>query len=142
MAGQLRIDMELDWSEVERLVRDMPRQMEAALNDIVDDLLEVTELAQIQSYLSDSMPARPPGSDYERTFELRDSSRTERPDTTLPNISGLWYATADYAEDVLGPRRKQKRIHRRRWKSLEDVEAEVLRLAPQIADDRLREIRT
>lgn len=117
------------------------RRIERGLNGAADDLLTLAGLVQAESYLSTSMPALPPGSAYERTFTLREASKTRRTGTHLPDISGEWYideGIAPYGEDVIGPKAKQKPIHQGRWKSQEGIEAAVEAKAPEIIKERLR----
>ena len=117
------------------------RRLERQLNEAVDDILKFVENAQIKAYTATANPGLPPGSRYERTFNLRDASRTRRTGTHLPDISGEWYAdegVARYAGEVLGNRGEQKPIHRGRWKSREQVEQEAQVAAPGIVEEKLR----
>ena len=128
--GQVRAEIEAEQRRIER-----------GLNGAVDDLLTFAGLVQAEGYLSTSMPALPPGSTYERTFTLREASKARRTGTRLPDISGEWYideGIAPYGEGVIGPRAKQKSIHKGRWKSQEDIEAAVKAKAPEIIGEHLR----
>ena len=132
---------EIPMNQVRAEIEAGQRRIERDLNAAVGDLLIFAGLVQAESYLSTSMPALPPGSIYERTFTLREASKTRRTGTHLPDISGEWYideGIAPYGEDVIGPRAKQKPIHQGRWKSQEDIEAEVKAKAPEIIQENLR----
>ena len=134
---------EIPQGQVRAEIEAQQRRIERGLNGAVDDLLTFAGLVQAESYLSTSMPALPPGSAYERTFTLRDASKTRRTGTHLPDISGEWYideGIAPYGEDVIGPRAKQKPIHKGRWKSQEDIESAVKAKAPEIIGEHLRKL--
>ncbi len=132
---------EIPLGQVEAEIEAEERLIERKLNAGVDDVLVFAGLVQAESYLSTSMPALPPGSEYERTFTLREASKSRRTGEHLPDIGGEWYideGIAPYGEDVIGPRAKQKPIHQGRWKSQEDIEAAVKAKAPEIIQEHLR----
>ncbi len=101
------------------------QKIRAALLALVVEALKQIEQAQILAYTRN---ANPPRLAYERTFTLRSASRTQITDAELPSIAGQWWAdegVAHYAEEVLGPRTRQKPIHQDRWKSSEQVANEA-----------------
>lgn len=115
--------------------------LEAGLNETVDELLRLVELAQIHKYTSSNFPALPGGSRYRRTFDLRDASQTERTGDKLPDISGVWSVDegkARYGKFVLGTRQEQAPIHRGRWKSRDEVEQEIQEKVSEIVEEKLR----
>lgn len=114
------------------------RRLEAQLVAGVEAVLDFAGTVQAESYTSTGNPAQPAGSTYTRTFALARSSEKKMTSKTLPIISGVWRANpavARHAELVIGPRSQQAGIHRGRWKSEEDIEAEVGRAAPGIIQD-------
>lgn len=113
---------------------------EARLVEARDKILDFIEQYQIKSYTANSNPALPPGSNYQRTFNLAGASEIEKISGKLPNISGVWRVDenrADYAEHVLGTRQQQAKIHRGRWKSLEEVERAAQEKGSQIVQEQL-----
>jgi hypothetical protein len=135
----IALEIDFDPEGVLDLVeRGQVARIEAALNRAMDEILATIALSQIEAYTADSLPPRPAGSVYQRSFDLRGSSRSRRSGQALPDISGEWYSESDYARYVLGLRSQQAVIHRGRWKSLEDVTAEAERFAPGIIDKELR----
>ena len=132
---------EVPQNQVRATLDEEKRHLERQLNEARDDILKFIEAAQIKAYTSSANPSLPPGSRYERTFNLRDASETERTGTQLPDISGEWRANlskARYGAEVLGSRGEQARIHRGRWKSREQVEREAQAAAPGIVEEKLR----
>jgi len=117
------------------------REIEKALVESVKKTLDLIEDTQIHKYTSTSNPALPSGSRYERTFTLRQSSRKKLSKPTLPTIRGRWSAIAPYAEDVLGSRSQQTPMFGGRWKSTEDVEAEVQPKAEKITEQELENLK-
>lgn len=139
----ITLEIDIDLTEVDELLRQYPREIEAALNDIIDELIGKVEQTQILKYTADAFPAQPPGSDYERTFTLQRASKKRKTRTALPRIEAEWFVdevTADYGDVVLGETEDQAPIHRGRWKSLEEVAREVERQAPDVIEVRLGEI--
>lgn len=120
---------------------EIEKRIERALIESVKQILDLIEDTQIHKYTSTSNPALPAGSRYNRTFVLRASSRKKLTKTTLPVIQGQWRAIAPYAADVLGSRAQQEPIFQNRWKSTEDVEAEVEPKAEKIVEQELENIR-
>lgn len=117
------------------------RDIEQALVEAGKKILDLIEDTQIHKYTLTSNPALPAGSRYERTFVLRQSSRKRMTKVTLPAIRGRWSATARYAADVLGSRAQQTPMFASRWKSTEDVEAEVQPKAEKIIEIELGSIK-
>lgn len=117
------------------------REIEKALVEAGKKILDLIEDAQIHKYTLTSNPALPAGSRYERTFVLRQSSRKKMTKVTLPTIRGTWRAIAPYSEDVLGSRAQQTPMFSNRWKSAEDVEAEVQPKAEKIIEIELGSIK-
>ena len=136
------VEIIIDPGEIEAEIRQDVEQVEAALNEAIDDLLDLAESTQIKAYTASALPAQPPGSAYQRTFQLASASKKRRTDRSLPTIGGEWYAdesVADYAEFVLGRQADQAAIHRGRWKSLEEIEAELQSAAPGIVAKKLKD---
>ena len=134
----IHVEMSVDIQAPGKIRRFLERRIEGQLDRTMDRLLEKTEKIQILAYTADDKPAKPPGSNYERTFTLRESSETERTGHTLRNMSGRWYATAPYARYVLGSRAEQANVHRGRWKATETVEEELTDAAPDIIEKELK----
>lgn len=138
MATETIIGIKFDTSQVENVPARLEQLLAPALVEALGGILEAIEQAQILSYTASSNPGK---LDYERTFTLRDASRKRTTRTTLPHISGEWYAdegVADYAEYVIGAEEDQAEIHQGRWKSLEDVVAEVEQEAGSIIKEAIR----
>ncbi len=117
------------------------RRIEAGLNSAVDALLVEVANTQILKYTASAFPSLPSGSSYTRSFALQGASETRRTGTKLPDIGGEWSANeakAKHAPFVLGKKAQQAKIHRGRWKSTEEVEAEVKAKAPEIVEAHLR----
>lgn len=137
----LTVTIETDPLVIGNLVRKFPQETEHALQIARDKLLDAIELIQIHKYLSDSFPPLPSGSNYRRTFTLRRSSKTRRAGDKLPDIGGVWWADesiAPYAEEVIGPTSRQRRIHRGRWLSLEEISAEAEQIAGPLVEETLQ----
>lgn len=117
------------------------REIEAALIESVKKIMDAIADAQVLKYTSTSNPPLPAGSRYERTFELRQSSETKITKATLPTIRGQWRATARHAADVIGSRAQQAPLFANRWKSKEDVEAQVGPQAKKITQQELENIK-
>lgn len=117
------------------------KKIALALVESVNKIMDKIEATQILKYTSSSNPALPPGSTYNRTFELRQSSRVKVIKTTLPVIRGQWRAVARHAPDVLGSRSEQTPIFQNRWKSTEEVEDIVQSKAERIVMKELENIR-
>lgn len=117
------------------------RDIERALVEAGKKVLDLIEDTQIHKYTLTSNPALPAGSRYERTFTLRQSSRKKMTKVTLPTIRGTWRAITLYAADVLGSRAQQTPMFSSRWKSTEDVEAEVQPKAERITEIELETIK-
>lgn len=115
------------------------RRIEILLVDGVDDVLDFAGQVQAESYTATGNPPQPPGSTYQRTFDLARSSKKHLTRRKLPIIAGEWYSdpgVASYNEYVIGPRSRQAAIHQGRWKSEEDVEREVSKNAARIIQER------
>lgn len=128
-------------AEIQAIILQKERDIEANLNTAVDIILDLVENSQIKSYTAGGNPTRPSGSTYARTFTLQQASEKERTGAKLPDISGVWRANegeARYGKYVLGSRVDQAAVHRGRWKALEDVIAEVEEKAPGIIREQLR----
>lgn len=117
------------------------KKLAPALIEAVKKTMDEVAATQILKYTSSSNPALPPGSTYNRTFELRQSSRVKVIKTTLPVIRGQWRAIARHAPDVLGSRAEQTPIFQNRWKSREEVEDIVTPKAEKIVQKELENIR-
>ncbi len=117
------------------------RDIEQALVEAGKKALDLIEDTQIHKYTLTSNPALPAGSRYERTFTLRRSSRKKMTKVTLPTIRGRWSAVAHHAADVLGSRAQQTPMFASRWKSTEDVEAEVQPKAEKVVMIELESIK-
>lgn len=125
-------------------IRRYQNDLQTGVGRGIDKILNTIEGMQIHKYTSGASPASPPGSDYERTFTLRRSSRKERTGYIWPEISGVWYAdpnVADYAEYVLGSTADQAHVHRGRWLSLEEVTEEIGQIGPNIINEEIAGIR-
>lgn len=141
----MRVDVTItvDVAALKNLERVSERRIEAGLNRVVDKLLEETEKAQILAYTATDQPPLPPGSDYERTFQLKSASKTRRTGRILGDISGEWYVDPDrapYGKYVLGLQSQQADIHRGRWKSVEQVIRELEQAAPGVVERELRSL--
>lgn len=117
------------------------KKLALALVEAVKKVMDEIAATQILKYTSSSNPALPSGSTYNRTFELRQSSRVKVIKTTLPTIKGQWRAVARHAPDVLGSRSEQTPIFQNRWKSTEEVEDIVQPKAEKIVQKELENIR-
>lgn len=135
----IRVDAD---NETARLTAAYRRQMQAALIGVVEDTMDAIEAAQIHKYTINSDPALPAGSDYVRSFTLRDTSQKRITNRELPEIRGEWSTSgaAAYDQYVLGSRNEQAAIHRGRWKSTEEIEEEIAPLADEIAADAMENI--
>lgn len=128
--------------ETEAELKAGEKWLEARLNEAIGDMLKFIEQDQIKAYTATGNPPRPAGSDYVRTFTLQRASETKRTGTQLPDISGEWLvneSVARYAPYVVGSRAEQARIHRGRWKSRTQIEAEAREAAPAIVERRLKQ---
>lgn len=117
------------------------KKLAPALVEAVKKIMDEIAATQILKYTSSSNPALLPGSTYNRTFELRQSSRVKVIKTTLPVIRGQWRAVARHAPDVLGSRAEQEPIFQNRWKSKEEVKDIVQPKAEKIVTSELENIR-
>lgn len=115
--------------QVEAALDETSQGIEGKLSNVVDRLLNVIEATQIGAYTENASPAKPAGSAYERTFELKRSSRKIHPTGSL---RGEWRTDLAYARFVLGRQSEQAAIHRGRWKSVEEVEQQVEQIGPDI----------
>lgn len=127
------INYTVDLSQYPQAIDQVEKQIDDALDRSVDGLLKLIEETQIKAYTADAYPSRPSGSTYIRSFDLQGSSKTER----TGKFSGRWYTDLDYSDKVLGSRHEQVPIHTGRWKSKEQVEAEVEEQAPIIINGEL-----
>jgi hypothetical protein len=135
------IKYEMPIAQMKAEIEAIRRKTEAGLNAAVDELLDYAGKVQVESYTSAANPTKPPGSNYQRTFNLQRASSKVRLGKTMPNISGRWYVNegiAAYGKYVVGKRRQQASIHRGRWKSLEEIEAAVKEKAPQAMERHLK----
>ena len=128
----VKIDMDVDINVTKATLKEVEKQIRLQMDKGMDALLVEIEDIQITSYTGDAKPTKPPGSTYIRTFELKESSRTEITNRTKRTIEGRWYTDLDYAKFVLGTVGEQDNIHRGRWKSTEEVEEILTRDAPAI----------
>lgn len=136
------ITYEVPLNQVRAEIEAHERRIEAALNEARDDILKFIENDQIKAYTATGNPPRPPGSDYQRTFTLQRASETVVTGSKLPDISGEWRVNesiAPYGPYVVGTRQEQAKIHRNRWKSRGQIEAEAKEAAPAIIERRLNE---
>ena len=139
--SNVTVTYQIPMTQVGQTIAQQVRRIEAGLNAAVDELLGEIEQAQILAYTASGLPSQPAGTDYVRTFKLQSSSKTRRTSTKLPVISGEWIADegiARYAGYVIGSRSNQAKVHRGRWKSKEQVTAEVTAKAPAIVERNLR----
>lgn len=134
-------EYKIPMGQVQADIAQQTRRIEAGLNKSVDELLNLAADTQILAYSATSNPAPPPASTYTRTFTLQSASETRRTSTKLPKISGVWSANEDIAKAaryVIGKRAQQAKIHRGRWKSIEEVTAIVQKAAPEILERNTR----
>ena len=135
------VEINVNQLDINNAAREEELRIERNLNNAVDLILDEIEAAQIGSYGANSNPTKPPGSTYIRTFDLQHASKKQRTRRILPEISGEWSVDETkvrYGDYVLGTRSQQARIHRDRWKSRNEVEAEVKEKAPGIIQEELR----
>lgn len=133
----LNYDIRVETASLDAAQQQVKQQLEAGLVAGVEDILLAIENVQIKRYTESD---HPPRLKYQRTFRLRNASRTEITRRTLPVISGQWTvdeSEAPYAEQVIGPRSQQAAIHRGRWLSQEDIEAEGQAQAEPVMEARL-----
>lgn len=133
------ISYEVPLGQVEAEIEAGEREIEARLNEIVDDTLKYIE--EVQTYTSGGNPPPPPGSRYQRTFTLLNAGETERTGSKLPDISGEWRVNlgkARYGEYVRGTRQEQAPIHRGRWRDRDEVERLAQDKATQIAQEKVK----
>jgi hypothetical protein len=124
--------------EFETITEEIEKRFKKTHQGVTKDLLDEIELTQIQSYLSGSMPAPPPGSTYKRTFTLRGSSRRKVKRVTSRVIDAEWFTNLDYAPFVIGELADQAKVHQGRWKSLEEVVKKVEGKIPDIYEENWR----
>lgn len=136
------VSYEVPINQVRAEIEANQRRIETALNLAVDDILKYIEQDQIKAYTAAGNPPQPAGSQYVRTFTLQRASETHRTGTRLPDISGEWLVNegiARYGPYVVGTRAEQARIHRGRWRSKTQIEAEAKVAAPAIIERRLNQ---
>lgn len=127
--------VEISQRQVEAGVNEAEQRIIQVLSDeAMPRLIDFVEDTQIKKYTTSGNPALPPASEYTRTFELRDSS-----DRRLDGLNGEWFTDLDYARWVLGSEVEQAAIHRGRWKSKEQVEAELEANGDRIINEALKE---
>ena len=136
----IEIEIDFDVRKLDQIIKKQENLINRAAIDATNDILTFTELAQIKRYTTDSMPPKPAGSTYQRTFKLRKSSRVTSAQIRGRDVLGKWEALASYAQDVLGARADQSPIHRGRWRSLEDVVQRINQKAPEIVDKHLKRL--
>lgn len=130
---------------VEKLLNEVPAQVNAASVRSVIKTLDVIEAEQIKAYTSSSNPPQPSGSEYVRTFDLQRSSKTRKPKNVRNRksvVEGQWWSEGvDYAQLVLGTKSQQASIHAGRWKSLEDVAETADKALSKFMGEELQKIR-
>ena len=127
--------------QVMTAIKKETRRVTAKLNAARDEILEFAGQVQVRSYTASANPAPPPESTYTRTFDLQGAFRTKVTSTELPTIGGVWYideAIVGYAPYVVGRKAQQAKIHRGRWKSVEEVTAIVKGRAPVIIKKHIK----
>ena len=125
--------MQVDLREADIAIDDTGDDIEQRLSGLVDDLLDATESIQVLRYTATAFPALPANSSYRRSFRLRDASRKRR----TGRLSGEWFideSEADYGRFVVGSQSEQAAIHRGRWLSTEQVEAEIQEQGPALIE--------
>lgn len=133
----VNFDIRVETPSLDAAQKQAEKVLEAELVAGVGEVLTAIEGIQIKKYTESD---HPPRLKYQRTFTLRNASRTEVTRRTLPVIEGQWTvdeSEAPYAEEVIGPRSQQKAIHRGRWLSQEDIEREGQEQAESIMEARL-----
>lgn len=135
MSG-LDVQIIVDQNDIKQLEK-IPSQIERATVRMVARLLDVVEdTTLIRQYTQTAKPAKPPGSDYIRTFRLQRSSDKQITRAKLP-VEGSWEAKTEYASMVIGLAAQQAPIHTGRWPVLELAVGNVNRLASPIFDEEM-----
>jgi hypothetical protein len=132
------ITYEVPLNQVQAEIEAGERQIEARLNEVVDETLKY--IVNITTYTAGGNPPPPSGSRYRRTFNLLNAGETKRTGTKLPDVSGEWSVNlgkARYGEYVRGTRQQQAPIHRGRWDDRDEVERQAGEKAEQIAQEKL-----
>jgi len=106
----------IETDELERLLKELPRDAMLASSDAVEVGMKAMAEFQVESYGGNSRPPKPEGSTYIRTFELKDSSTRDIEKLTLREVIGLWRTGAAYASFVVGEQADQAGVHQGRWR--------------------------
>lgn len=136
----LNYDIRVETQTLDAAQAQTERRLESELVAATEEVLEAVENVQIKKYTESD---HPPRLKYQRTFTLRDASRTEITRRKLPVIAGEWSVDegeAPYAEKVIGPRSQQADIHRGRWLAQEEIEREAQAQAEPIVEARLSKL--
>jgi hypothetical protein len=118
------VTYEIPEAQIRAITQAETDKLEKDLNTANEELLKL--VTQAHFYTATGNPSRPAGSEYQRTFNLRDAGEIVG-DTWRVNES-----VARYARYVIGSRADQATIHRGRWKSLEEVTQDINEKAPGI----------
>jgi hypothetical protein len=136
------VEYKIPMGQVNSAIKKSIQRVTAKLNAARDEILEFAGTVQVKSYTASSNPAPPPASTYTRTFALQSAFKTQVTSTQLPTISGEWSVDetiANYAPFVVGRKSQQAKIHRGRWKSVEETTAIVKGRAQVIIKKHLKE---
>jgi len=123
-----KITLTCDEAALKRL--DKATDIKKESKEIVTEGLDIIQNEQIEDYGANSNPSKPAGSNYRRTFRLRESS-VIRDKPIINGHQGVWKTTgrAKYDALVLGKQNQQAAIHRGRWMSQEEM---IKNAAPKI----------
>ena len=137
----LTIKVKVQKSDVKRELRQIRGRITLALNNARDKALVAVALTQVESYGTDSRPAKPQGSTYTRTGKLRRGGRKKVTSTRLPDISGEFYTEGvPYDKYVVGKLSEQAAIHKGRWLSLEEQEETGQRVSENIVKKEISKL--
>lgn len=139
------ISYEVDDAEVQRLLEEIPDDVNRASVTAVKKTLDAIENAQIKTYTNSAKPAQPSGSTYVRTFRLKGSSKRKNPRNVKNRssaVEGVWWSEGvDYASLVIGTRQQQAGVHAGRWKSLETVADEGQKALARFMGEEIQKIK-
>lgn len=114
----------IDTSELEVLMRRLPKAFEVASRDVVEETMEAGAKRQVETYTANSRPKQPEGTPYKRTFDLQRTSKQRLISSSKTQVKGEWSVgggmDVDYAPFVVGTESQQAGIHKGRWHSADD----------------------
>ena len=132
MAKLIEIEIEVDKKSLADLDKETKLTTEEALRNTVRVAFDrIDASTSIRAYTQNAKPAKPQGSTYIRTFELKKSARRRITRRKIP-VEGEWKAQIEYASFVIGLSAQQAQIHQGRWNPLEQA---INNVETNISDD-------